>query len=147
MKYLRKFESNEPIDVLYQNITGIDTHIENVLSSDFFRNLTMVDFSDKTLVEINKSIHNSTLSVKFSKTPPYMIRIKDDWEQIVGADAFVGNGGDRNAIAYFRINIIEFSDEWFFVDLFIIDRKSNRLFFKCDTIAGIIQVLNKYIEL
>ena len=151
MKYLKYFESN---DVLYQNTTGI----ENVLSSDFFKGLTMIDIRDETFAEINKNVYGMTFYKRnfyfdsyintYHSTHLVLSLHSDDSAKIIGI------GGHNNdtfltGIAY-NVIILEYHDDWFFVSIDMLNQKTfiNRtLTFKCDTVEGVIQALNNYVKL
>ena len=160
MKYLRKFESN---DVLYKQIP-YSTYYQT--ASDDFSGMRITDLSDESL-KIIKSYFKS-------KIPPHLSRQFDIMSFHFELPAFqikrqvpVNNDSNTHmdiksiAIRFqkekddFCVDIWEYIDDWFCVSICIrnwtFDKQTRKYTrdetysFKCDTIEGVIQVLDKYI--
>ena len=133
MKYLRKFESN----VLYQDI--LDLGWEFVFNS--FKDLTPIKARQETVDLLNDYVDGKSQFISGSKKMNFSIspsgtevislfRVKSGREYFIGCQ--------------------EYSDDWFSVGLNIYDPNQISDFekhFKCDTIHGVMQVLNNYIPL
>ena len=156
MKYLKKFET----EVLYKDVSSMPNH-------DDIKNLTMVDMTEASIKALNN--HFRDTEIEFLKD------ISSYWTSdglsthIISATTFYKGGsppriigdvpskGPGKGYSRYNIEIFEYYDEWFYVSITILiytpveqrgwDRDHKFYSFKCDTIEGVIQLLDKYIEL
>ena len=132
MKYLKYFENNE---VLYQEA-----------SADDFTELNLIDPREESIKILNDYIKEFT-EERFRLDGVYSRHSDRYWNEL--RIDFQKSDYERSKIS-FMIDIIEYNDDWFLLKLTLFEnhrsRSSDVCFFKCDTIQGVMQALDKYLK-
>jgi len=146
MKYIKKWKSiNESMS--YDNI--------KISRNDFYtftdqrnpNHLTLVPFSRKDIMEIEKVLSTKKLDGRISFRSPSRIssniltfnRLIED---ITGIVAYISKGGVIR-----QLNISKLDDEWFLYqnDLLVMKDEEEGIYTKCDQLEGLIQEINRTI--
>ena len=138
MKHIKKWKSiNESMS--YDNV--------KISRNDFYtfvdpRNpdhLTLVPFSRKDIMEIEKVLSTKKLDGRISFRSPSRIS-----EDITGIVAYISKGG-VSTTAMRQCSIFKLDDEWFLYqnDLLVMKDEEYGIYIKCDQLGGLLQELDK----
>jgi hypothetical protein len=141
MKYIKKWKSiNESMS--YDNVKISRNDFYTFIDQRNPDHLTLVPFSRKDIMEIEKVLSTKQLDGRISFRSPS--RISEDITGIV-ADihtAYISKGGVMR-----QINIFKLDDEWFLYqnDLLVMKGEEKGIYTKCDQLEGLIQEINRTI--
>jgi hypothetical protein len=143
MKYIKKWKSiNESMS--YENISISRNDFYTFTDQRNPNHLTLVPFSRKDIMEIEKVLSTKKLDGRISfRSPSRSIyssrRISEDIIEIV---AHISKGGVMR-----QCNIFKLDDEWFLYqnDFLIMRDEEEGIYTKCDQLEGLIQEINRTI--